>query len=290
MTGQFDWRTGRIRASDGFLVDTGSVRVWCHDAGGAGVPLVLLGGMTAGHFIWDFVRPHLTAAGFRTITWEPRGLGASDRPPPPYGVEVWADDLRDLLGVLGVERAHLWATGFGSYYALRFAAAHAAAVGALVTYTDSWPGDPAKGYARTWARFRSIVEEDGTRGEGARRLAATFHVPWLPWFADWEAANVEEVLHPETVEHTVGYALTQADVRGDLGRVRAPVLALLGGLDREGRPADLAGDASLELLKQSIGQLEVAVIDGSHPAYVLAHKPAECAAAVTSFLERHPLG
>jgi pimeloyl-ACP methyl ester carboxylesterase len=276
--------------ADGFLVDTGAVRLWCHDAGGAGEPVVLLGGMTAGHFIWDFVRPYLIGAGFRTITWEPRGLGASERPAPPYGVEVWADDLRDVLGVLGVERTHVWATGFGSYYALRFAAVHADVVGALVTYTDSWPGDPGKGYSCTWETFRTIVETRGARGEGARQLARVFHVPWLPWFEEWEAANVEEVVHADTLEHTLGYALTAADVRDELERIRAPVLALLGGLDRSGRPADLERDASLALLAERVEHLEVAVIEGSHPAYAIAHKPRECAEAVTEFLRRHPLG
>jgi len=166
---------------------------------------------------------------------------------------------------------------------------HAERVGTLITYTDSWTGDPAKGYAKTWETFRGIVEAYGARGKGARRLAGIFHVPWLPWFEEWEAANVEEVLHEDTLEHTLGYALTQADVRSDLDRIGAPVLALLGGLDRSGRPADLRKDASLALLAERVPQLEVAVIEGSHPAYAIAHKPRECSEVVIEFLRRHPL-
>ena len=51
---------------------------------------MLLGGFTAGHHVWDFVRPYL--GGLRTITWEPRGLGRSARrglahtPAPPISV------------------------------------------------------------------------------------------------------------------------------------------------------------------------------------------------------------
>ena len=55
----------------GALVDLGEVTLWTDDQGD-GEPLVLLGGFSAGHFIWDFVRPYLE--GFRTITLEPRGL------------------------------------------------------------------------------------------------------------------------------------------------------------------------------------------------------------------------
>jgi pimeloyl-ACP methyl ester carboxylesterase len=126
-------------------------------------------------------------------------------------------------------------------------------------------------------------------GFGARMLSGLFYVPWLPWFNEWEARNIEEVLHPETVEHTVGYGLTKADVRADVARVRVPVLVLQGSQDYEGRPLDPEADASLRLMRDAIPGLEVVTIPDSHPAYVLAHKPEECVAVARRFLERHPL-
>ncbi len=270
----------------GALLDTGKVRLWYSDLGD-GEALTLVGGMTAGHHIWDFVRPYLDD--YRTITWEPRGLGRSDRPPPPYGAEVWADDLHDLLQARGITRTHLWAAGFGNYYAIRFAARHPELLGAFIAYTDVWHGDPGKSYAKIWPVYNAIVENFGTTGFGARMLAGIFHVPWLPWFNDWEAGNIEEVLHPETVELTVGYGLTKADVRADVAGVRAPVLVLQGGQDYEGRPLDPASDASLRLMRDGIPGLEVEIVPDSHPGYVLAHKPEVCAELARSFLARHPL-
>ncbi|HJU48392.1 MAG TPA: alpha/beta hydrolase [Gaiellaceae bacterium] len=265
----------------GMLVDLGEVTLWADDQGD-GEPLVLLGGFSAGHYIWDFVRPHLT--GFRTITLEPRGLGRSDRPPPPYSEQVWADDLRALLDRLGVERTHVWATGFGNYYGIRFVADHPERVGRFVAYTDVWAGDEAKRYAAIWNVYRAIVESFGTTGFGARLLSKIFDVPWLPWFTVWEEENIAQVLHPETVAATVGYCLTQADVRGDLERISAPTLVLQGDHGWDGQPLRAEDDESLALMRERIADLRVVTIPESHPGYVIAHKPQECARAVRAFL------
>lgn len=269
----------------GRVVDTGEVELWCSDLGD-GDALFLVGGFTAGHHVFDFVRPYL--ADLRTITWEPRGLGRSGRPDGPYGVEVWAEDLRRLLDVVGVERTHLWAAGFGNYIAVRFAAEHPERVGAVVGYTDVWAGDPAKAYDRIWSVYATIIENFGTTGFGARMLTGLFDVP-LPWFAAWEARNVEEVVHPDTVERTVGYCLTQADVRAELPRIQAPFLVLQGDTGWVGEPVDPEDDPSLRLMREAVSQLELTVIPDTHAGYVLAQEPRECAEAVRAFLAAHPL-
>jgi pimeloyl-ACP methyl ester carboxylesterase len=269
----------------GRIVDVGGLDLWCSDVG-EGEPLVLLGGFTAGHHVWDFVRPYL--AELRTITWEPRGLGRSARPPGRYSVELWADDLARLLDVLEVERAHVWAGGFGNYIAVRFAAAYPERVGAVAGYTDVWAGDPAKAYARIWNVYSAIIDNFGTAGFGARMLTGIFDVP-LPWFPAWEARNVEEVVHVDTAARTVGHCLTDADVRAELARIGAPFLVVQGDIGWAGERVDPEEDPSLTLMRGAIPQLEVAVIEGAHAGYVLAQEPKRCAETVLDFLRRHPL-
>jgi len=269
----------------GRVVAVGGLELWCSDIG-EGEPLFLLGGFTAGHHVWDFVRPHLD--GLRTITWEPRGLGRSARPAGRYSVELWADDLAHLLDVLEVERAHLWAGGFGNYIAVRFAAQYPDRVGAVAGYTDIWAGDPAKAYDRIWNVYSAIIENFGTTGFGARMLTGIFDVP-LPWFAAWEARNVEEVVHEDTAARTVGYCLTEADVRAELSRIRAPFLVVQGDVGWAGERVDPDEDPSLELMRKAMPQLEVVVIEGAHAGYVLAQEPKRCAGTVLDFLRRHPL-
>ena len=285
-----DWRATRTGFDCGRLHDVGAVRLWAHDDGGTGEPLFLMGGWTAGHFQFDLARAHL--AGHRLLTWEPRGLGPSDRPDPArhrYDLDVLSDDLRDLLELLGVTRTHLWAGGFASYNAIRFAARHPARVGALVTYNDVWAGDPRMGYARIWRRYREIVERHGTRGAGARMLARTFGVDDPPWFEDWEAANIEQTSHPDTVEALVGFGSLHADVRDDLAAIAAPVLVLRGALGWDGAAMDEREDPSLQLMRERVRDLEVATIPGAHPGYAVVQRPRECARAVVCFLARHPI-
>ena len=43
---------GRTEPSAGQIVETARLRLWFHDTGGSGEPLVLLGGFTAGHFVF----------------------------------------------------------------------------------------------------------------------------------------------------------------------------------------------------------------------------------------------
>ena len=251
MTGAPDYLAGRSTYESGRLVDTGTVKLWFHDGGGDGEPLFLMGGTTAGHFPFDFARPYLDD--FRLVTWEPRGLGPSDCPDPathPYDLDVWAADLRDLLGAVGIDRTHIWAGGFGSFMAHRFAALHPELVGALVTYNDVWSGDPLMAYDRVWNVYAAIVDNFGTTGLGARMLAGIFGVSDPPWFLDWEALNVEQVSRLETVEATTGFGCLRADVRDDLARIhgadaRAPGRPRLGRLARSTRtPTTRCGSCS----------------------------------------------
>ncbi len=275
----FDWRRFR---REGALADLGDVTLWYDEEGRGKDPLILLGGFGAGHHIWDFVWPLLDD--FHRVTLEPRGLGRSDRPPPPYGVDVWADDLRCLLDYLEIERAHVWATGFGNYYAVRFIARNPDRVNRYVGYTDVWAGDPSKGYPEHWKGYGAAIEKYGTTGDGARRLTELFSVPWLPWFPEWEAENLSATMHQDTAAATAGYCLTEPDVREDLDAIRVPALVLQGDYGWDAKPLPPADDHSLQEMQKRIPGLRTEVIPESHPAYVIAHKPQECARIVRSFL------
>jgi pimeloyl-ACP methyl ester carboxylesterase len=292
--GDFDAFAGRTEPDHGTVVETARVPLWCHDTGGEGDPIVLLGGFTAGHFGFDFVRPYLGGGGdpYRLIAWEPRGLGRSARPDPTtdnYGVPVWADDLAALLDALELPRVRVWAMGFGSYIGQTFAARHPERVAALATYSDVWARDPAKGYPQIWEVYGAIVRNFGTTGFGARVLANVFDVSDLPWFGAWEVLNIEEVLHPETVEATVGHCLLEADTRDELAAIAAPTLVIQGSRTWEGEDLDPAEDPSLRLMSERIPSFEVANIPGAHPAYVYCQKPEAVAAAATRFFDAHPL-
>jgi pimeloyl-ACP methyl ester carboxylesterase len=279
-----DWRAGRLEFASGNILDTGRVRLWYHDDGAPGDPLVLLGGFSVGHFQFDPVRPYL--AGRRLITWEPRGFGPSDAPSGPYSVEIWADDLRSLLDGLGIERAHVWGHAFGGYIALCFAARNPERTGSLIAFPDVWAGDPARAYAKIWRIYGAIIEEFGTKGFGARALAHFYDVSEPEWAPRWIAAAIEEVIHPETANATIGWGCLNGDVRPYLRQIEAPTLALHGTGGWTGERADF--DLSLSLMQRDIGNLEIAAVEG-HVAFFTLQRPAETGGIVADFIRRHPL-
>jgi pimeloyl-ACP methyl ester carboxylesterase len=221
------------------------------------------------------------------VTWEPRGLGRSQLADPPARAamaDVWAEDLEAFCSELVIDSACLWAQGFASYYAIRFAARWPARVDALVTYTDIWAQAPGKSYAEIWNVYRAIVENFGVTPFGARVLAHIFDVPSPAWFYEWEQENILDTVHEETLATTIGYCLTEADVRGDLSALSMPVLVLQGDSNWNGQLA--TDDVSLRIMEERIPHLETVVIADAHPGYVLIQKPIDCVTAVTDFFAR----
>jgi len=106
---------------------------------GDGPAVVFLHGANTSGSSWAALAARL--AGFRCIVLDRPGTGLS-RPLVPAldgrSLERFGDTLViDVLDALGLDRAHLIATSFGGYLALRTAAAHPERVERMVQF--SWP-------------------------------------------------------------------------------------------------------------------------------------------------------
>ena len=73
---------------------------------GNGEPLVLIPGFASGLSLWSRQVPALSR-NFRVITFDPRGICASDKPDGPQTIVLLADDLAHLLQALGIASAHV---------------------------------------------------------------------------------------------------------------------------------------------------------------------------------------
>ncbi|MFX0034165.1 MAG: alpha/beta fold hydrolase [Candidatus Hermodarchaeota archaeon] len=93
------------------FADVNGIRV-CYDIHGEGYPIVLIHGFGLHKEFWVAQIPAL-ANYFRVISLDNRGSGNSDHPREPYKLETLADDVKCLLDVLGIQKAHVigWATG-----------------------------------------------------------------------------------------------------------------------------------------------------------------------------------
>jgi pimeloyl-ACP methyl ester carboxylesterase len=87
---------------------------------GSGPPLVLIHGIGDNSATWEHVIPAL-AKRHLVIAPDLLGHGKSDKPRADYSVAAYANGVRDLLGVLGVQRATLVGHSLGGGVAMQFA-------------------------------------------------------------------------------------------------------------------------------------------------------------------------
>jgi len=107
--------------------DLRHVSIHGHDIGyrmaGEGPALLMIHGIAGSSRAWREVMPTL-ARHYTVIAPDLIGHGQSDKPVGDYSLGAYAGGMRDLLGVLGVERATMVGQSFGGGVALQLAYQH----------------------------------------------------------------------------------------------------------------------------------------------------------------------
>jgi 3-oxoadipate enol-lactonase len=205
-----------------------AVEVHALDEGRSDGPVVVLSNSLGTTLdMWEPQMAALTER-FRVIRYDHRGHGGSPVPPGPYRIEDLAGDVLALLDRLRIARANVCGASMGGQVAMWIAAHAPERVDRLVLCCTS----PVFGPPELWVDRAKTVRSDGT---GA--VAATVVGRWFT--PDFAAAN------PEVVERfrdmiastpPEGYAacceaVGAADLRPDLGAIRARTLVIAGAED-----------------------------------------------------------
>jgi pimeloyl-ACP methyl ester carboxylesterase len=150
--------------------------VW--DAG-AGVPVLLLHGLTATHRYVVMGSTRLERGGHRVIAYDARGHGASSPAPDPsaYGYDELALDALAVLDALEVPRAILAGASMGGHTLLRLALEHPERVGGVVVITPAYEPGENENAARL-ARWDALSE--GLRTGGVEGFVAAYGEPRVP--------------------------------------------------------------------------------------------------------------
>ncbi len=149
------------------LVETADVTLAVSDDG-AGIPVVLLHGLTASRRYVVMGSQALQRAGHRVVAYDARGHGASSPAPAPggYGYEDLAADLTAVLDALGIERAVLAGASMGAHTLLRLALDAPERVAAVAVITPGYDpvgvDDPAR-LAR-WDALSDALRRGGIDG------------------------------------------------------------------------------------------------------------------------------
>lgn len=167
----------------------------------------------------------------RLIMFDSRGTGLSDRILARYTIEQEAQDALAVLDAAGSERAALFTYAFGGLTGLRLAADFPERVGALVMYASvartSWAAD--YDWAPTSEERQLLIQETIVPGWGESDGGALTR--WAPSLADdreladW-FARMQRLSASPGEARMINEALTGADVRDVLPRIRAPTLIM----------------------------------------------------------------
>lgn len=146
---------------------------------GDGPPLVFVHGGSCTHAFWDHQAAGLFDR-FRVVSFDLRGCGGSDKPSSGYSIDIWMEDLRSLIGALGLERPTVVGHGLGSHVAMRLAARHPDVAGSLVLASAApWflgDGDRAGGFSEDlFAELKASWIENRPRAELSLADSKYFH-------------------------------------------------------------------------------------------------------------------
>jgi non-heme chloroperoxidase len=229
--------------------NSGEIELYYEDHG-LGAPVVLVHGYLLDGRSWEKQEAALLAAGYRVITYDRRGFGASSRPSAGYDYHTLAADLAALLDALDLHDVVLAGFCAGTGEVTRYLGNHgdgrvrAAALLAPVPPFLPRAADNVDGIDRA-------VIDDFLRQVIADRPAATKTFLDRSYNIDlfggvlisdqaWQN-SFHVAIGASAAAVRGGAAACLEDFRADLGRIAVPVLVVQGGQDMV-TPAEATGN------------------------------------------------
>ncbi|MFJ5073386.1 alpha/beta fold hydrolase [Streptomyces sp. NPDC088553] len=209
------------------MVRVSQGEVWADDAGGDGLPLVLLHPGVGDSVVWDPVLPALTA-GRRVIRYDVRGYGRSPAPTAEYS------PVRDLEGVLdhfAIERAVLVGSSMGGATSVDFALEAPERVAGLALLVPGVSGYEGLATGEFFERLEPLARAGDMEGIVRLGLRAWAKAGGGTPESDPVAAALCRAVLPAWFSN-IGHQLTGPPAFDRLGEIAAPTLLALGELDR----------------------------------------------------------
>jgi pimeloyl-ACP methyl ester carboxylesterase len=254
---------------------------------GSGQPVVLIHGFPLNGHSWEKQEATLLAKGYRVITYDRRGFGASSRPSIGYDFDTLAHDLDILLRHLELRNAVLVGFAMGGGEVARYLGAYGSArvakavfISSITPYLLRNPDNP-EGLDR--AVFDEMI--------AAMRVdRLTFLTAFLRDFYNLDLYGGNRVsgeivrlgwdiaaqASPRASTEVVSAWMT--DFRADLASLDIPTLIVHGTTDRI-LPIEATGDR----LHQALPSSDYAVVEGGPHGLLWTHAE-EVDAALVAFL------
>jgi 3-oxoadipate enol-lactonase len=194
--------------------------------------VVLVNGLADDLETWVLQTPALLEAGHRVLSFDNRGIGASDAPEGPYTTALMAQDAKALVDELGLSGFHLVGVSMGGMIGQEYVLAHPEDLRSLtLACTYAAPGPFC---SRMFALWADMAE---ARGVPFVMRDVTLWAFTLPFFeeregelADFEA---EMAAMPQPLEAYLAqlHSIREHDTTARLGEIAVPTLVVAGEED-----------------------------------------------------------
>jgi pimeloyl-ACP methyl ester carboxylesterase len=165
--------------------------VW---AGGAGVPFLVVHGLSSNRRTWEGVAARLHELGHPVASVDLRGHGRSDKPDDGYDFATMGDDLLGVLDAAGFASAVLAGQSTGGNIVVDLASRASARVagvvgvdGGALELSRQWPD---------WDRCKEALAPPPLAGTPAASIEARIrrgHPTWSDWGVEVTMANLERL-------------------------------------------------------------------------------------------------
>lgn len=170
---------------------------WSDPVAASGTPIVLIHGLASNCRLWDGAARELAGMGHGVIALDLRGHGRSDKPETGYGVGEVAQDVIDIIRLVGQDNAP-WARplvigqSWGGNVVIEIAARHSSDVRGVVA-VDGGTIDLSRAF-REWHECERALAPPKLAGMQADRLRSFIrgaHPDWSDEAIDGQMANME---------------------------------------------------------------------------------------------------
>lgn len=248
-----------VRSSDG-------IRLHYTESGRrSGSPVLMIQGLGADKHLWNLQRLAL-APWYRTIAFDNRGAGRSDKPHGAYSMEQMADDAVAVLDHAGIESAHVIGASMGGVISQVLALRHPERIRSLTLACTACRHHPwRKELLAGWA------EKAQTDGVGAMTAEAARWVigprsfrrlsPAIGWMGPLALSRPAHAFAGQVA------AILSIDdgLANQLDQISAPTMVIVGNQDI------LTPRGDSEEIAEQIPSAELVVISGAAHGFMIEH-------------------
>lgn len=248
-----------LRASDG-------VRLHYRETGrGSGPPVLMIQGLGADKHGWDLQRVAL-APRHRTIAFDNRGAGRSDKPYGDYSLEQMADDAVAVLDHLGVDDAHVIGASMGGAIAQIMAVENPERIRSLTLACTACGHHPwRRELLDEWATIANERGMAAMTAQAARWVIGPRSFRRLTPLVGWMGPLALSRPPHAFAGQVAAIQATDDAIAERLAEIDVPALVLVGNQDI------LTPRGDSEELAERIPGAELAVISGAAHGFMIEH-------------------